>query len=227
MADLVWPCGLFHCPDPVVTLIGNSQSGGIAIDGARSQTVDTSAGGSWRIQIDALLKSKESVLAAEAWLALIGSGVPSLILPLRQARSQVGGGDPARTFETSAFPARVTFDPADYTQAISLAVNSAAANRQTTIVLDCAGTIRAGKFSLHHGDRWRIYELVVKGATSGTDQTFEIRPPLRGAVAEGATAYMSYCFLHVHAEPGSFQIDYDGLSKATGRLQVTFVEARP
>jgi hypothetical protein len=208
-------------------LAGQSQSSGGTVDGGAGQLVDTSGGGFWRVEISAILKTQADVLAAEAWQALIGSGVQSLILPLRQARSQVAGASPAITLEANAYPARVDFNPADYTDDIWVNVVAPSAVRATSVTLDCDSAIYAGRFSVEQvAGTWRMYELVVKGAVDGAEQTFESRPPLREAFSGDESAYMSYCFLTVRAEPGSFNIKYDSFTKGLAVLQVKFVEVR-
>jgi hypothetical protein len=228
MTNLVWPSGLFHCPDPVLRLSGQSQFGGGAIDGGPTQIIDTTAGGFWRVDLDGLhIKGRQNVLALEQWRSLIGSGSQAFILPLYQARSQIAGATPTRTIESDAYPARVSFSASSYAQSITATITANAALRATTLQITCTSVIKGGKVSfVDTGGKWRTHELVVKGAVSGNNQTFEIRPPLRTAVTAGASVYLSHCFLSAVVEPDSFKIDYHPTTKNYARASLKMFEVR-
>lgn len=231
MTDLVWPSGLFVCAEPRIFLEGRPGNSGTAVDGAPSQMVDTSRGGFWKVQLNCQLRTRESVLAAESWRSALASGVRTVILPLRQVRSQqsILSTVPDIAVDASAWPTMTDFNPGSYSDDILVNVVEPTAKYGTSVTLDCDDTIYGGRFSVEEfAGKWRMHDLIIKTGSDASGQIFTISPPLREALTGDEPAYMSYCFLtaRLDREAGGIEISYNDITRNYATMTANFMEAR-
>lgn len=189
MADyLTFPRGLLKPKAERWNLVGGALSGGTAISGA-TQTSSLSGGPYWQAELSGMwMRTAEHVKVWRALEALLDQGVATMIVPMCEARYSPSG-------ETNLVSHSDTdlFEPdSDYTTGAALhTVVGATALRATQIVLDMNGRALVGgeHFTLNHAAGGpRLYRVARVVSVASENYTCKIRPPLRAAVSNGASA---------------------------------------
>jgi hypothetical protein len=172
--------------------MGRAVTGGTSLSGI-SQSGVANGGGYWQSDWTGIwLGSPDSILCLRAWSAELDGGGTQFVLPvfdLGQApRPSIGLGWalPGSPAPSSDFFAQ---EPGFGLPLIIASIVGAFPRRATTI----KGTISVGRslkggerFSIQHPTMgWRMYAIGRVVSVDGGGQTFNIRPPLREALAGG------------------------------------------
>lgn len=217
----IFPAHLFNPKEVNARPVQRVMSGGEALNG-EEDVIATDGGGRWQIDYSGInLNTVAQQRAWSAWQGYLGGGAVECLVPLlslQTAPRPFLGKSPARPpaliSDDELFPTSVAYS-APYIEA---EVGASAALRATSlhILVTTGGEIKGGeKFSI--GDRG--YRIIRKTATN----TFQIEPPLRAAVSDGAAVNFDWPVVRCTAVPGDFE---GALTRGRyGEKSISFVES--
>lgn len=192
---LTFPTHLFNPDSIALKPAGAVISGGEALSG-ETDTIKTDGGGYWLVTMTGIqLVTDFHLRAWQAWQDHLEGGVTKVLVPvaeLRTAPRPIAGGVASRPSQLLAssddpiFPEAIAF-ASPWIVAVMV---GAALLRATQITIDVTGGARlmgGERFAISHASGRRTYRVVRVISRSGQQATVTIRPPLREAVATGAS----------------------------------------
>lgn len=231
---LTFPTHLFR-PDSIkVTPVGVTVQGGESLSG-EVDLLMTDGGGRWRIELGGIwLNTPDKIRAWRVWEDIFYSGVNRVLVPIadiRQTNRVITGG-----VEVAPGPLAITGADPYVPEAVAYAVQpvtavtvGAKALRATSMTVNITkgAPLRGGEFfSIDHATAGRrLYRVGrITARPTGTQATFDVRPPLREAVASDAAVDFSWPSLTCTVAPDadiSPEIDRSG----TAMVGVVFNES--